>query len=153
MLEVGLCVAKCIRTDDEVLVGVERPAGADHVIDLVMVQSEAMHEKDRVVLCGIELAVRHIRHPEVRNYPAALQRKFAEICDLVRRLVRPMGRSQGAIRQRQHRHGDDTYHDSFRNSLEESTNHASQPHDISLVYGAHAFNSILSSLRKRQSVP
>src|SRR5689334_24689024 len=60
MLEASLRCAQRIRADDEVLVSVERSAGPDHVIELVMVQGEAVLEQDGVVPGGVQLAVSDI---------------------------------------------------------------------------------------------
>jgi len=93
MLEGGLRVAQRVRADDEVLVGVERTAGANQVIDLVMVEPKAMHEQDGIVLGGVESAVGDVRHFEVREDTAALQLQIAEVRDLVRGLIRPVCQS------------------------------------------------------------
>ena len=101
MLERGLGVAQRVRADDEVLVGVQRPAGSDQVVDLMMVQPEAMHEQDGVVLGGVELAVGDVGHLEVLDDPAALQLELTEVGKLMGRLIGPVGRGERAIRQRQ----------------------------------------------------
>src|ERR1700722_1006029 len=99
MLEASLRFAQRIRADDEVLVGVERSAGPDHVIELVMVQSEAVLEQDGVVLGGVQFAVSDIGHLQVLEDTATFQLEFPKLRDLVRRLIRPVGKCSRGIRQ------------------------------------------------------
>jgi hypothetical protein len=53
MFEGGLRVAKRIRTDDEILIGIERQTGPDQMVNLVMVQSEAVHDENGIVFGGV----------------------------------------------------------------------------------------------------
>src|SRR4051794_31421023 len=99
MLEASLRCAQRIRADDEVLVSVERSAGPDHVIELVMVQSEAVLEQDGVVLGGVQLAVSDIGHLQILEGTATFQLKFPELRDLMRRLIRPVGKCSRGSRQ------------------------------------------------------
>ena len=55
------------------------PAGADVVVDQVMVAAETVQEQDRVVLRGVELAVRDVADLQVRDHAAALELEFAEL--------------------------------------------------------------------------
>ena len=73
--------------------------GPDHVIELVMVQGEAVLEQDGVVLGGVQLAVSDIGHLQVLEDTATFQLKFPELRDLVRRLIRPVGKCGRGIRQ------------------------------------------------------
>ena len=103
VLESGLRAPQLVRADDEILVGVERSARANQVIDLVVVQREAVHEQDGVVLGGVELAVSDVGHPEILDDPAAFQPKLAQARDLVRSLIGPVGGCWWAVRQQRHR--------------------------------------------------
>src|SRR5215471_11552056 len=62
MLESSLCSTKRIRTDNEVLVRIERAARPDHMVEQVVVRGKTMLEQDSVVLCGIERAVSDVGH-------------------------------------------------------------------------------------------
>lgn len=90
MLKRGLCITERIWTDDEVLLRVERPAWSDEMIELMMVRTEAMLDQDRVVLGDVQRAVRDIGHLQLMNDAATLSLEIPEVCNLMRRLVRPV---------------------------------------------------------------
>src|SRR5215472_7665547 len=75
----GLGGAEGVRTDDEVLVGVERAAGPDHVVEEMMVLPKSVVEEDGVVLRGVEDSVRDVRHREALDNLAALERQISEL--------------------------------------------------------------------------
>src|SRR6516225_12054279 len=101
MLEAGLRCAELIRADDEVLVSVECSPGPDHVIELVVVEGEAVLEQDGVVLGIFQFAVSDIGELQVLQDTAAFQRKLSEARDLVWRLIRPVGKCRRGIRQQE----------------------------------------------------
>src|SRR5262249_3673183 len=90
MLESSLCSTKRIRTDNEVLVRIERAARPDHMVEQVVVHGKTMLEQDSVVLCGIERAVSDVGHLQVLYHAAAFECEFTKVCDLVRWLIRPV---------------------------------------------------------------
>src|SRR6516162_4285493 len=73
--------------------------GPDHVIELVVVEGEAVLEQDGVVLGGVQFAVSDIGELQVLQDAAAFQRKLSEARDLVRRLIRPVGKCGRRMRQ------------------------------------------------------
>src|SRR5215467_7177142 len=126
----GLGGAKRVRTDNEVLVGVERAAWPDHVVEKMMVLPKSVVEEDGVVLRGVQGTVRDVRDLEVTDDPSSLELEIAEPRHLVRRLTRPVGvRGRNGCCER-HR-----------------------PRRPNAEGCPHAFSSFLSSSRKRQSVP
>ena len=60
-----LAIAQFVGANDEVLIRIERFAGADQVIDLVMVQAPTVHEQNDVALRRIQIAVSNIGHLEI----------------------------------------------------------------------------------------
>src|SRR5215468_5810810 len=79
--------------------GSRRSPGPDHVIELMVVEGEAVLEQDGVVLGGVQFAVSHIGDLQVLEDAAAFQRKLSEARDLVRRLIRPVGKCGRRMRQ------------------------------------------------------
>jgi hypothetical protein len=100
MFESRLRTSQLVRANDEVLVGVERSTRADQVIDLMMVETEAVHEQDGVVLRGVEFSVRDVGQLEVQDHAAALEEKLTELRDLMRWLVRPVRERRETARQK-----------------------------------------------------
>jgi hypothetical protein len=69
------------------------------VIELVMVQPEAVHEENRVIFGGVEVAVGDVGDLEVLDDATTFQRKVPEVRDLVRRLIRPVCQCRRGMRQ------------------------------------------------------
>ncbi len=95
-----------IRADDEVSVGIERPASTDHdfppagftgqwmQVGDVLIQRQRMADHDRVGAFGVELAVGLVGDLERRQIDAAIELQrlvHAELRQLRRRMVRFMG--------------------------------------------------------------
>ena len=79
-----------VGADDEILVGVERLAGADEKIEPMMIAAHRRDHQDRIRFLGVERAMRHIGDGEILDRLAALERKIADAIELMRRLVRPV---------------------------------------------------------------
>src|SRR3954452_20054975 len=63
----------------------------------MMVCSPPMQEQDRVVLRGVELAVRDVRHVQVADRPAVLEVEIAQVYQLVLRLTGPVRKSRYSV--------------------------------------------------------
>ena len=83
-----------IGADDEIFVGIERLAGADHEIDAVMIARDRRHHQDDVRFFGVQCAVRDIGDREILDRLAAFQSEVAFTKELVRRLLRCMRQSR-----------------------------------------------------------
>jgi hypothetical protein len=83
----GQAVADRIGTDDEIPVGIERLARADHEIQTMVIAADGGDHQNGVGFVGVELAVRHIGNGKVLDHLAAFQREVARAVELVRRLL------------------------------------------------------------------
>ena len=110
----GEAVADGVGRHHEILVRVERLAGADEEVQPVVVAADRSDHQDRVRLLRVQLAVRHIGDGKVLDHIAALELQVAELSDLVGRLV-------GTVREReaggQHDDGDQTERDESGHGL------------------------------------
>ena len=90
-----------IGADDEIFLGVERLARADHEIEPVVIAGYRGHHQDGVGFLGVQRAVGNVGDREILDRLAAFQLEIAFAVELVRRLLRRMRRS----RQRQQQAG------------------------------------------------
>ena len=86
-------IADRIGANDEVFVGIERLAGADHEIEAVMVAAQRRHHQNGVGFLVVELAVGDVGDREILDRLAAFELEVAFAIELVRRLLRRMGQS------------------------------------------------------------
>ena len=89
----GEAVADRIGADDEILVGVERLAGPDHEIEPMMIAGDRRHHQDGVGLARVQRAVGDVGDREIPDRLAALQLEVAFVEQLVRRLLRRVGKA------------------------------------------------------------
>ena len=66
-----------IGADDEIFVGVERLAGADHEVEPVMIAGDRRHHQDGVGFLGVERAVGDVGDREILDHLAAFQLEVA----------------------------------------------------------------------------
>ena len=99
----GQPVADRVGADDEVLVGVERLAGADQEIEAVMIAADGGDHQDRVRFLLVELAVRDVGDREVLDDFAGLELEIADLVGLMRRLVRRVRQSRRCGERRRER--------------------------------------------------
>ena len=98
-----------IGADDEILVGVERLAGADQEVEPVVIARDRRHHQDGVGLLVVERAVGDVGDRKVPDRLAAFQLEVAFAVALVRRLLRGVR----CGRQRHQQCGGDDVSDTF----------------------------------------
>jgi hypothetical protein len=103
-------VADRIRADDEVFVGIERLAGADHEVDAVVIAAERRHHQDGVGFLFIQRAVRHVGDRKVCDCLTAFELEVTFVVKLVWRLLWRMRRGRNRQQQAKPSHLDDAFH-------------------------------------------
>ena len=97
--EVVQPVGDRVGADDEILVGVERLAGADHEIEPVMIAGDRRHHQDGVGFLRVQRAVGDVGDRKILDRLAAFELEVAFGERLMRRLLRRV--AGGGQRQQQ----------------------------------------------------
>jgi hypothetical protein len=90
--EVEKAVGDRIGANDEIFVGIERLAGADHEVEPVVIARDRGHHQDGVGFFGVQGAVGDVGDREILDRLAAFEFEVAFAVGLMRRLLRRMRR-------------------------------------------------------------